>query len=137
MKNDWFGKIIRIMTSFLPVSSARRGKCRNCGACCEKNPTKCLFLRYDANKKSYCYLRRTLGFNTLQCRKYPRIANEQVLGYGKANCGYYFIKEDCKESRHVQLGFKRKLIPVFVSELADRDYEIIKKIKSFLSNKNN
>lgn len=121
------------MTAFLPVSTARRGECRNCGACCEKNPTKCLFLRYKANKKSYCYLRKNFGFNSLQCRKYPRTENEQVLGLKKNQCGYFFVKEGYKDARREQYGFKNKLIPIFVSDLMEKDYEIIKKIKSFLN----
>lgn len=135
MKNNWPGKIQRIITAFLPVSPARRGECRNCGACCEKNPTKCLFLRYEANNKSYCYLRRNFGFNSLQCRKYPRTESEQVLGFDKNRCGYFFVKEECKSARRAQYGFKNKLVPIFVSELMEKDSEIIKKIKSFLNDK--
>ena len=79
MKN----KIRRTLTSLLPVADNRRGSCNNCGACC-KLPNPCRFLRYRESGESYCGIYR---FRPLNCRKYPRAADELVTA---DTCGYWF-----------------------------------------------
>jgi len=132
MKNNWLGKFERTITAFLPVSPARRGECRNCGACCKKNPTRCPLLRFDKNGKSYCAIWK---YRPPQCRKYPRIENEQVIGFGKANCGYYFVAEESRVKRPAGYGFRNKLMPIFIRDIAVTDIKIISNIINFLNDK--
>ena len=84
MKNNWTAKIIRTITSVLPVAKNRRGHCLNCGKCCYL-PNKCPFLKTKGDK-TYCsiYIIRPLN-----CRKYPRTEKECLI---KEGCGYTFEK---------------------------------------------
>ena len=84
-KNDWFAKIHRTFTSFLPVSSSRRGSCINCGKCCML-PIKCLFLKYRPDNSSYCSIH---SFKPLNCKKYPRADSEFLTS---KTCGFSFKK---------------------------------------------
>jgi hypothetical protein len=80
-KNNYFSKIKRTLTAFLPISRDRIGDCGQCGRCC-RLPEPCIF--YDAKKKEkMCgiYFMRPLN-----CRKYPRTANEQIV----FPCSYHF-----------------------------------------------
>ncbi|MBN1792199.1 hypothetical protein JW826_00735 [Candidatus Woesearchaeota archaeon] len=81
MRNDWIAKVIRTMTSPLPVSDSRVGECRRCGECC-KLPTKCAFLRYDEQGLASCAIHKVRPLN---CRKYPRTDREHIT---KEGCGY-------------------------------------------------
>ena len=77
------GKVTRFCTSLvLPVDKGRTGECEACGACCEFL-VRCPFLRRDASGASRC---RIYPVRPLQCRKYPRTAEEQV----HQPCGYRF-----------------------------------------------
>jgi hypothetical protein len=82
-----FKKLLRFITSFLPVAANRRGSCNRCGACC-KLPYPCPFLRFDAEGLSSCavYL-----FRPPSCRKYPRTASENLT---PEQCGFFFIRPD-------------------------------------------
>lgn len=86
MKNNFRSKLYRTVTAFFPVAKNRRGKCANCGACCQL-PIKCFFLRFNAEGKSYCSIWK---YRFLQCRKYPRTKKE---GITLEKCGYYFEKD--------------------------------------------
>jgi len=81
--NTWGAKAKRTMTSFLPISKDRRGKCLRCGECC-KLPNRCIFLRIGKDKKAVCTIR---PFRSLNCRKYPRTKSEHIT---KKTCGFYF-----------------------------------------------
>lgn len=86
MKNNFKSKMYRTAMAFFPVAKNRRGECANCGACCQL-PVRCIFLKFDNNKKSFCALRKTIGFNFLNCRKYPRTKKEWLT---PGKCGYWF-----------------------------------------------
>jgi Fe-S-cluster containining protein len=81
--NTWFAKIKRTFTSILPVAKNREGKCIDCGACC-KLPSKCPFLKFKPNGKSYCSIH---PIRPLNCRKYPRTESEHIT---KDTCGIRF-----------------------------------------------
>ena len=84
-KNTWRQKIKRTLTSILPVDDNRVGECKRCGSCCFL-PNECPFLRFEDEKNrinSYCAI---YPIRPLNCRKYPRVHNEQVLQV----CGYTF-----------------------------------------------
>ncbi len=83
-------KLMRTITSILPVAENRRGACNNCGACC-KLPNPCLFLRYRETGESYCGIYK---LRPLNCRKYPRTARELITA---DTCGFWF-EEDAKET---------------------------------------
>lgn len=83
MENKFSAKIARTVTSVLPVSGNREGKCLNCGECC-KLPKDCFFLKYDKGKY-YCSIHK---IRPLNCRKYPRTEKEFIT---KKSCGYRFI----------------------------------------------
>lgn len=76
-------KLIRTLTSLLPVSPKRAGHCIGCGACC-KLPFVCPFLRYNEEGRSYCAV---YPIRPPNCRKYPRTEKEHITA---ATCGYYF-----------------------------------------------
>lgn len=82
-QNTWSAKAKRTVTSVLPVSKNRKGKCNNCGACC-KLPNVCKFLKRSEDGKEYCsvYLIRPLN-----CRKYPRSESEFIT---EETCGFHF-----------------------------------------------
>jgi Fe-S-cluster containining protein len=84
MKSGPFdGKVMRFCTSLvLPVDESRTGECSQCGACCEFL-VKCPLLKRDESGTPKCgaYVLRPI-----QCRKYPRSADEQV----HQPCGYRF-----------------------------------------------
>ena len=82
-------KLKRFLTSWLPVSSNRRGSCTNCGACCQL-PFPCTFLKYRENGDSYCAI---YAVRPPSCRKYPRTASEFIT---TEICGYRF--EETPES---------------------------------------
>ncbi len=63
-------KIRRTFTSILPVEEGRTGSCNGCGACCEL-PSRCSFLKTDANGNNTCSIYR---FRPPNCRKFPRSA---------------------------------------------------------------
>lgn len=88
MKNNFQNKLYRIVMAFFPVAKNRRGKCRNCGSCCQL-PTNCVFLRFEQSGKSYCVIKRKLGFAFLNCQKYPRTEKEWITS---EKCGYWFKK---------------------------------------------
>jgi len=83
-------KIIRTLTSLLPVDKNREGSCNNCGDCC-KLPTRCHFLVEDENGESQCSI---YAFRPLVCRKYPRIESEFIT---TERCGYNFKKVDATD----------------------------------------
>ncbi|MBW2977636.1 YkgJ family cysteine cluster protein [Candidatus Woesearchaeota archaeon] len=83
MKNNYFAKFIRFLTSFLPIAKNRTGKCVQCGACC-KLPSPCLFLKEKGTAHCTVY-----KFRPLNCRKYPRTEKEFLT---KDTCGFRFIK---------------------------------------------
>lgn len=84
-KNNLKAKIIRTITSILPVAKERKGSCNNCGKCCHL-PNKCPFLRMRG-EKSYCIIHK---IRPLNCRKYPRVEKEWIT---REDCGYYFEKK--------------------------------------------
>jgi len=83
MNNNYASKVIRTITSVLPVQKGRRGLCVRCGYCC-KLPNPCLFLDYDKENKAIC---KAYKFRPLNCRKYPRSKKEHIT---EEICGYYF-----------------------------------------------
>jgi hypothetical protein len=85
MKNNYFAKLIRTLTSILPVQSSRKGSCIDCGECC-KLPQRCPFLVEKNPRSTYC---RIYKFRPLNCRKYPRTCKEHIT---KLTCGYRFEK---------------------------------------------
>ena len=85
-KNDWKAKLLRTLTSPLPVAKNRKGRCHDCGACC-KLPTPCLFLGTRNNGKSYCKIHK---IKPLVCRRYPQMEHHHVT---KDVCGYWFEKK--------------------------------------------
>lgn len=82
-KNNILGKLIRTITSLLPIAKNRKWNCINCGECC-KLPSVCPFLKYNEKWKSYCSV---YAFRPLVCRKYPRIKKEWIT---QKTCGYFF-----------------------------------------------
>ena len=84
MENNWTSKLVRILTSILPVAKNRVGNCINCGECC-KLPNKCIFLRYKKDGASYCAIH---PIRPLNCRKYPRTKKEHTT---QQTCGFKFI----------------------------------------------
>lgn len=83
MKNNYASKIVRTITSILPIQETREGSCKHCGECC-KLPNPCIFLNYDENNNAFCKIYK---FRPLNCRKYPRSAKEHIT---PQNCGFYF-----------------------------------------------
>lgn len=81
--NTWSAKLRRTLTSVLPVSSRRRGRCTNCGACC-RLPNVCPFLRTAPDGGGYCGI---YPLRPLNCRKYPRTEAEHIT---KDTCGFHF-----------------------------------------------
>ncbi len=81
MKNTYFAKFIRSLTSFLSVAENRKGECKSCGKCC-KLPNPCIFL----DETNHC---RIYKFRPLNCRKYPRTEKEFLT---KESCGFRFVK---------------------------------------------
>lgn len=92
-----FNKIKRFLTSLLPIDANRRGDCNRCGNCC-KLPYPCPFLEFDAEGLSSCSV---YHFRPPSCRKYPRIAAENLT---TQTCGFYFVAPE-------QAG--RRTSPVF------------------------
>jgi len=82
MKNNYASKIVRTITSILPLQKGRKGSCNNCSECC-KLPNPCIFLDYKGDK-AICKIYK---FRPLNCRKYPRSAKEHIT---QENCGFYF-----------------------------------------------
>ena len=82
-RNTWGAKVRRTLTSVLPVSTARTGRCLQCGACC-RLPNVCPFLETDSEGGFSCTIYR---FRPLNCRKYPRTANELITA---DTCGFRF-----------------------------------------------
>ena len=76
------GRAYRFFTALFPIDSKRKGKCKRCGACCQK--ANCKFLEFDYNGKAYCPVRK---YRPLQCRKYPRTKKEL---FTHKTCGYKF-----------------------------------------------
>ena len=89
MENNYWSKTIRTITSILPVEKSRKGSCKSCRECC-KLPDRCVFLDYDDENKSSC---KAYSFRPLNCRKYPRSANEHIT---PEKCGFYFEDEKIK-----------------------------------------
>lgn len=77
-------KLVRTLTSVLPVDKNRQGSCNQCGECC-KLPFKCTFLKTAEDGSSYC---GAYNFRPLNCRKFPRTPAqlEHVIDV----CGYTF-----------------------------------------------
>ena len=84
MKNNFTSKLIRTLTSVLPVDKSREGTCNGCGDCC-KIPNKCVFLVENEKGEGHCSI---YSFRPLVCRKYPRTENENVT---PENCSYTFV----------------------------------------------
>ncbi len=82
LENNFRAKIIRTITSILPIDKKRKGNCANCGKCC-KLPKKCKFLK-TKDGKSYCSIYK---IRPLNCRKYPRAETEFLT---ENTCGFYF-----------------------------------------------
>ena len=82
-RNTWGAKLKRTLTSVLPVSKRRQGKCINCGACC-KLPNVCKFIKTSADGKVYCSV---YAIRPLNCRKYPRTESELITA---DTCGHRF-----------------------------------------------
>jgi hypothetical protein len=82
-KNTWGARLKRTLTSGLPVSPKRKGRCAQCGACC-KLPNVCLFLKTDGDGKGRCAI---YPIRPLNCRKYPRTESEHIT---QDTCGYRF-----------------------------------------------
>ncbi|QTA91611.1 Uncharacterized protein dnm_076820 [Desulfonema magnum] len=76
-------KLKRTVTSVLPVSNRRTGKCIHCGACC-RLPYACSFLKRKPEGGYYCSV---YFFRPLNCRKYPRTESEFITA---DTCGYRF-----------------------------------------------
>ncbi|MBM3256136.1 MAG: hypothetical protein FJZ04_01550 [Candidatus Moranbacteria bacterium] len=76
-------KLRRTLTSVLPVSKKRKGKCRNCGKCCQL-PNTCIFLKYKSDGTSFCAIH---AIRPLNCRKYPRAESEWLT---EKTCGFRF-----------------------------------------------
>jgi uncharacterized protein len=75
-------KLRRTLTSVLPVENGRHGSCAGCGECC-KLPVPCPFLKtIDGVSRCSVY-----NVRPLNCRKYPRSANEHIT---QDTCGYKF-----------------------------------------------
>lgn len=85
-KNTWSAKVKRTVTGFLPVDKSRKGRCRQCGACC-KLPNPCPFLSIDENGDCTC---KIYPIRPLNCRKYPRSESELLTA---DTCGYHFGEE--------------------------------------------
>lgn len=110
-ENTWRQKLKRALTGLLPIASNREGECLQCGACC-RLMVRCPFLKYDPETsppregeagsgarsetvsarigrlserpgKTRC---RIYPLRPPACRKYPRVAEEQVC----FPCGYRF-----------------------------------------------
>ena len=79
-------KIIRSLTSLLPVSKTRVGECNNCGDCCAL-PKPCMFLRFREDETSYCSI---YSVRPPTCRKYPRVESEFIT---PERCGYSFVDQ--------------------------------------------
>ena len=103
-------KLRRFLTSWLPVSSDRRGECTNCGACC-KLPKQCRFLRFRDSGESYCGV---YWLRPPSCRKYPRSPSEFIT---PETCGYYFVDAPVYTALPVS---SLKSIPVAVVRLPVR-----------------
>ena len=82
-KNTLAEKVKRTLTSIFPIDKNRRGRCINCGACCNL-PTPCTLLKYDSLGNSQCAIYK---FRPPACRKYPRTEDEHIT---KDSCGYRF-----------------------------------------------
>ncbi|CAA0085695.1 Uncharacterised protein [BD1-7 clade bacterium] len=82
-----FQKLLRFLTSLLPVASNRVGSCNGCGDCC-KLPYVCPFLKQDKDDNYTCSV---YFFRPPSCRKYPRIEAEQLT---PENCGFSFVNAD-------------------------------------------
>ncbi len=82
-KEEIIWKLKRTISSVLPVSKKRKGKCINCGECC-KLPNVCPFLRFKEDKTSYCSI---YHFRPLNCRKYPRTKSEFLT---TSTCNFKF-----------------------------------------------
>lgn len=83
-------KIIRSLTSLLPVSKKRVGECNDCGDCCAL-PRPCMFLKFRDDESSYCSI---YSVRPPTCRKYPRVEREFVT---PERCGYSFLDEPVGE----------------------------------------
>ena len=82
-KNTWLAKLIRTLTSVLPVAKNRLGNCKRCGFCC-KLPNVCPFLAFDEQSLAIC---KAYHFRPLNCRKYPRTESEFIAC---DTCGFKF-----------------------------------------------
>lgn len=79
-------KLMRTITSILPVDSHRTGGCNRCGECC-KLPFQCIFLKADENEAGK-YSCDAYHLRPLNCRKFPRTPAQLELVAHK--CGYSF-----------------------------------------------
>jgi Fe-S-cluster containining protein len=86
-------KLVRTITSILPVDSQRTGRCNRCGECC-KLPFQCVFLRTDESGKYSCAAYHLRPFN---CRKFPRTPAQ--LESVAHTCSYSFtaVAEEIKQ----------------------------------------
>jgi len=88
------GKLRRFATSLvLPVDKNRSGECLRCGACC-KFLFECPFLRTSRTRPG-SYECAAYSLRPPQCRKYPRVAAEQI----HQPCGYRFDVSGQPEDR--------------------------------------
>ena len=77
-------KLVRTITSILPVQKNRVGTCNGCGACCHL-PVRCTFLTEDESGLSRCSIYKIRPPN---CRKFPRTASQLELV--EKECSYSF-----------------------------------------------
>jgi len=82
-------KIKRTLTSILPVSDKRKGRCISCGECC-KLPLPCPLLKEKHNGAFCCSV---YAIRTLNCRKYPRAESEFLTKKHAATDLYKEVKE--------------------------------------------
>lgn len=80
-------KILRTLTSLLPVDKNRTGECNNCGACC-RLPFRCTFLKSAEDGKEYCSIYK---FRPPNCRKFPRSLEQYKLV--SSTCSFDFAAE--------------------------------------------
>ncbi len=89
-------KLIRTVTSVMPVDENRTGECNQCGECC-KLPNKCIFLKTNSENVDYCSIYKIRPKN---CRKFPRTKSqlESVIN----TCGFSFDNARTNQNQTVE-----------------------------------
>ncbi|PWQ94277.1 YkgJ family cysteine cluster protein [Leucothrix arctica] len=83
-------KLIRTITSILPVQKDRIGECNGCGACCHL-PVRCTFLTEDESGLSRCSIYKIRPPN---CRKFPRTPSQLKLVENECSYSFSTISPD-------------------------------------------